>query len=75
MKSQPHDWRILLNGKADEMEYEQGELAGDLPFAEHKKRAYINSAARAADADPQFSARIRAGRPGFTGVSGSNGSL
>ena len=67
MKSQPYDWRILLNGKADEMEYEQGELAGNLPFAELKKRAYINLAARAADADPQFSARIRGGRPGFTG--------
>jgi hypothetical protein len=67
MKSQPYDWRILLNGKADEMEYEQGELLGNLPFAELKKRAYINSAARAANADPQFSARIRAGRPGFTG--------
>jgi hypothetical protein len=67
MKSQPHDWRILLNGKADEMEFEQGELEGNLPFAELKKRAYINSTARTADADPQFSARIRAGRPGFTG--------
>jgi len=66
MKQQPHDWRILLNGKADEMEYEQGELAGSLPFVELKKQAYINSAARAADKDPQFSARIREGRPGFS---------
>lgn len=67
MKNQPHDWRILLNGKADELEYKQGELAGDLPFPELKKRAYINPAARAANDDPQFSARIRDGRPGFTG--------
>jgi hypothetical protein len=67
MKHQPHDWRILLNGKTDEMEYEQGELAGDLPFVELKKRAYINSAAHAADKDPQFSAKIREGRPGFSG--------
>jgi hypothetical protein len=65
MKPQPHDWRILLNGKADEMEYEHGELAGNLPFVELKQRAYINPAARAADRDPQFSARIREGRPGF----------
>jgi hypothetical protein len=65
MKSQPLDWRILLNGKADEMEYQRGELAGDLPFPELKQRAYINPAARAADQDPQFSARIREGRPGF----------
>lgn len=66
MKQQPHDWRILLNGKADEMEYEQRELAGDLPFIELKRRAYINPAARAADKDPQFSERIREGRPGFS---------
>ena len=65
MKSQPFDWRILLNGKADEMEYGRGELAGDLPFPELKQRAYINPAARAADKDPQFSVRIRQGRPGF----------
>ncbi len=66
MKSRPHDWRILLNGKADEMEYEQGELAGDLPFTELKRKAYVNPAARAADKDPQFSIRIREGLPGFT---------
>jgi Domain of unknown function (DUF4105) len=70
MKSQPLDWRILLNGKADEMEYQRGELAGDLPFPEFKQRAYINTAARAADKDPQFSARIRDGRPGFNNEMG-----
>ena len=68
MTNQPHDWRILLNGKADEMEYEKGELEGDLPFTELKKRAYINPAARAANNDPQFSGRIREGRPGFTDI-------
>jgi hypothetical protein len=65
LKSQPFDWRILLNGKADQMEYQRGELAGDLPFPELKQRAYINPSARAADKDPQFSIRIREGRPGF----------
>ena len=65
MKSHPFDWRILLNGKADEMEYQRGELAGDLPFPELKQRAYINPAARDADKDPQFSMRLREGRPGF----------
>ncbi len=68
MKNQPYDWRILLNGKADEMEYEQGELAGDLPFKELKRQAYINPVARAADKDPEFSLRIREGRPGFAFV-------
>ncbi|MGB7200450.1 MAG: DUF4105 domain-containing protein, partial [Acidobacteriaceae bacterium] len=66
MKSHPFDWRILLNGKADQMEYQRGELAGDLPFPELKQRALINPAARAADKDLNFSVRIREGRPGFT---------
>jgi hypothetical protein len=65
MNGQPWDWRILLNGKADEMEYERGELAGELPWKELKQRAYINPAARAADNDPDFSERIRENRPGF----------
>jgi Domain of unknown function (DUF4105) len=61
----PWDWRILVNGYADQMSYEQGKLAGDLPFAELKRRAHINKAARAADKAPDFSRRIRMGRPGF----------
>jgi hypothetical protein len=60
------DWRLLANGYMDEMMYEDGYFAGDLPFAELKERAHINQAARAADKDPDFSARIREGRPGFS---------
>jgi len=37
-----------------------------LPFAELKKRALIDEAAKAAKDAPDFSARIRAGRPGFS---------
>ena len=59
------DWRLLLDGHGDEMMYERGDLAGDLPFAELKAQALINGAARAADAAPDFSRRIRAGRQGF----------
>jgi hypothetical protein len=59
------DWRNVLNGKADEMEYERGDFAGTLPFADLKRRAYINPAARAADGDPDYSERVREGRPGF----------
>jgi hypothetical protein len=59
------DWRILLNGKADEMMYQRGDLAGNLPFDELKRSAYINSAAQAADNAPAFSQLIRQGRPGF----------
>jgi hypothetical protein len=66
MRSQPFNLAILLNGKGDEMEYKKGNLAADgLSFDELKRRAYINPAAKAANDDPDFSARIRAGRPGF----------
>ncbi|MEI8342623.1 MAG: DUF4105 domain-containing protein [Verrucomicrobiota bacterium] len=61
----PWDWRILLNGFADKMMYDRGDFAGDLPFDELKRRAYINPAAQAADAAPDFSQLIRVGRPGF----------
>lgn len=64
-KLPPWDWRLLLNGKSDEYAYEHGRLAGALPFDELKARAHINEAARAADRAPDFSARIRTGRPGF----------
>jgi hypothetical protein len=67
MRSQPISLAVLLNGKGDEMEYKRGNLAGDgLPFDQLKRRAYINPAARAADHDPNFSERIRQGRPGFS---------
>jgi hypothetical protein len=58
----PWDWRILVNGKGDELLYERGTLAGALPFAELKRRAWINDAARAADHASDFSQRIREGR-------------
>src|SRR5256714_9442365 len=60
----PWDWRILLNGKADELLYEHGALVtGGLPFAELKQRSLIDARAKAADKDPAFSARIREGLP------------
>jgi hypothetical protein len=60
------DWRIILNGKADEMMYERGDLAtGGLPFAQLKQQALINPAARAANDSPNFSRLIRVGRAGF----------
>jgi hypothetical protein len=60
----PWDWRILLNGKADELLYEDGAfVTGGLPFAELKQRSLIDDRAKAADKDPDFSARIREGLP------------
>jgi len=60
----PWDWRILLNGKADEMLYQDHAVAtGALSFAELKQRSLINERARAADQDPNFSRMIREGLP------------
>ncbi len=59
------DWRTVLIGYGDKMLYNLGDLAGDLPFAELKRRALINPVAQAADKAPDFSQRIREGRPGF----------
>lgn len=62
----PFDWRLLLNGKGDEMLYERGMIeTGGLSFTDLKKRAHINPAAKAANDDPEFSKRIREGRPGM----------
>jgi hypothetical protein len=62
----PWDWRILVNGKADELLYERHVMAtGGLSFAELKQRSRINERAHAADQDPNFSRRIREGVPGF----------
>jgi len=64
-KRQPFDWRLLANGKMDELLYERGLLDRSLPFAELKRRAHINAASGAANDAADFSARIRAGLPGF----------
>ena len=65
-KRAPWDWRILANGKSDELLYERKVIAtADLPFSELKERSHINERARAADQDPDFSRRIREGVPGF----------
>ena len=62
----PWDWRILLNGKGDELMFERHMIAtAGLPFAGLKQRALINPAAQAANDAPDFSRRIREDRPGF----------
>ena len=60
------DWRIIINGTVDEMLYEMGYLEQCLPFAELKRRSYINPAAQGADHDPRFSRLIRDPLPGCT---------
>jgi hypothetical protein len=61
----PWDWRILVNGKGDELLYERRAIAtSGLPFTELRNQALINADARSADT-ANFSDVIRAGRAGF----------
>jgi hypothetical protein len=60
----PWDWRILLNGKGDELMYERHFLvSGGLPFAELKTRSLIDTRALAVNDSPDFSKLIREGLP------------
>ena len=60
----PWDWRLLLNGKGDELMFERHTIVtGGLPFPELKARSLINSRAKAADAMSNFSELIRVGLP------------
>jgi len=60
----PWDWRILLNGKGDELLYERHLIiTGGLPSAELKTQSLIDARARAAADSPDFSQLIREGLP------------
>ena len=59
------DWRMLVNGFADELLYERHAIDGSLPFAELKRLSHVNERAVDADQDPDFSTRIREGLPGM----------
>jgi len=62
----PRNYQLILNGTLDKLLYDRGRLVtGGLPFPELKERAHINTAAKAANQSPDFSALIRAGRIGF----------
>ena len=58
-------WKILVNGRLDEMLYERKAVDQSLPFADLKARSRINERAMAADDTPEFSKRIREGLPGM----------
>src|SRR6266513_2533471 len=56
----PWDWRMLINGEADELLCQHHLIAtAGLPFSELKQRSLINNRARVADEDPDFSRVIR----------------
>ena len=60
------DWRLLLNGKLDEMFAEHGLFAvKDLPLSELKEKGHVDERALQAQDDPQFSQKIRIGVPGY----------
>ena len=62
----PFDWRIIVNGKLDEMLYDRGLLVtGGLPFQELKRRAFINPKVREHPEKENFSTRIRENVTGF----------
>jgi len=62
----PFDWRIIVNGKLDEMLYDRGLLVtGGLPFEELKRRAFINPKVRQHPEKENFSTRIRENVTGF----------
>ena len=71
----PWDWRMLINGKMDEMLYETGLLeTGGMGFEELRERALINGDAVAADGAADFWRRIREGRlPGDPGGASTSG--
>ena len=70
-KSTVWDWRVLLNGKMDEMLYEHHRLVtGGLSLPELKAQAHINAAGIAADDSRDWSKLVRQGRVGFTGQAG-----
>jgi hypothetical protein len=63
---QPWNYQFLVNGTLDELLYDRDRLVTDgLSFEDLKSREHINPDARAAGNSPEFSALIRAGRPGF----------
>lgn len=56
-------WKLFLNGHLDELAYDIGAFDRSLPFSDLKAKSRVNDRAKAADADPRFSARIREGLP------------
>jgi hypothetical protein len=65
-KVPPWNWRMLLNGKGDELLYQRGVIDGSLPFGTLKEQSLINKKARAAGASADFSQLIREGLPAPT---------
>jgi hypothetical protein len=61
--SPPLSWKVLVSGYVPEYGYELGLVDRSLPFPELRRLSLVNPRAQAADADPDFSERIRVGLP------------
>jgi Domain of unknown function (DUF4105) len=59
----PLDYRILLSGYLPDYAYDVGATDTSIPFAQLRALSRIHDRALLADADPDFSARIREGVP------------
>jgi len=64
----PFDWRILVNGRLDELGYERGTIDQSLPFDELRRRSDITERAKRIEDDADFSRKIREGLPGHLGA-------
>jgi hypothetical protein len=58
-----YNWKVLLSGYAPLYAYEMGALDTSLSFEDLRKRSHINAKAHAIGNDPEFSLKIRDGRP------------
>ncbi len=62
----PMDWRVIMNGRLDELLYERKLLETDgLPFKYLRERTFINPIANESPEKEGFSECIRKGLPGF----------
>jgi hypothetical protein len=56
---------MLVNGHSDELLYERGLIATNLPLPALKEKCHINARARAADQAADFSRLVRQDVPGI----------
>jgi hypothetical protein len=66
-------WKLFANGYLDELAYDIGAIDRSMPFSVLKAKSHVNERAKAANDDPQFSVRIRAGLPRMSLDGGSGG--
>jgi hypothetical protein len=57
------DWRLLANGRLDQLLYERSQIDTSIPFADLRARSNITEKAKAAGYSSDFSLRIRQGLP------------